>query len=285
MLTELTAFLKKGTDEIIKVIDELFLKMKAALIVSSTVVNVKFIPIDVFFTAIRLSAKRAWIKELQKVGLQVVEIADNDFKFLYKNIEIFQGSKKEAKAALENYFKEAKQGGIQKYLDEIFESVNARKLALKKWIDKFDSGFYNHIKGEFSTNRIRRNTVIPYEDEYLVSQGGHTSEALGSTLRKKGKTIPNPPLNDQPYQAKIEIKYKDGWLEKDNISSMFPENWKQARIDEEIAYVYENTVAKGIGLKRNYNGIMDFEGLSSNGFEIRIQIKNDKIINAYPINF
>ena len=68
-------------------------------------------------------------------------------------------------------------------------------------------------------------------------------------------------------------------------SSIFPTNWNYTRIQEEIAWVYENTVAKGTGLKNiTENGISNYEGLSSTGFQIRIQLKDGKIINSHPIN-
>ena len=63
---------------------------------------------------------------------------------------------------------------------------------------------------------------------------------------------------------------------------MFPKNWSLERIQEEIAFVYENTVAKGEGFLRKNNGIEEFEGLSSNGFKIKIQINDGKVINAFP---
>lgn len=66
-------------------------------------------------------------------------------------------------------------------------------------------------------------------------------------------------------------------------SSMFPKNWTLKRIQQEIAFVYENTVLKRKGLTYTKKGISNYEGLCSEGFKVRIQIKENKIINAHPI--
>ncbi|AXO80725.1 hypothetical protein DZC78_10125 [Olleya aquimaris] len=52
----------------------------------------------------------------------------------------------------------------------------------------------------------------------------------------------------------------------------------------EVAWVYQNTVAKGVGLKKTIKDISEYEAISTSGFQIKIQIKNGKIINAHPIN-
>jgi len=64
---------------------------------------------------------------------------------------------------------------------------------------------------------------------------------------------------------------------------MFPKNWSLERIQEEVAWVYENTVAKGMQPRSTINGVLIYEELSTNGIRIRIQIKEGKIINAHPI--
>ncbi|SMC46824.1 EndoU nuclease [Moheibacter sediminis] len=66
---------------------------------------------------------------------------------------------------------------------------------------------------------------------------------------------------------------------------MFPKNWKLDRIQEEIAYVYENTVAKGIGqLEKKPTDLFNkFIGESSNGFDILVEVDDvGNIMNAYP---
>jgi len=49
-----------------------------------------------------------------------------------------------------------------------------------------------------------------------------------------------------------------------------------------VAWVYENTAAKGNLPIAISNDVFKYDGLSTNGFNIRIEIKNGNIINAYP---
>lgn len=69
---------------------------------------------------------------------------------------------------------------------------------------------------------------------------------------------------------------------------MFPRNWSKERIQEEVAWVYENTVAKSDGFVRtkvNEDGMIihQYLGKSTTGFDILIELDEAKnIINAYP---
>jgi len=127
----------------------------------------------------------------------------------------------------------------------------------------------------------------------LVSQGGHRGSGIlnGSIdvekiLDPEGIYSMTQLADDVPFKAKISIKYKDGYLVKNAESSMFPKNWDVKRIQEEIAYVYENTVAKGLNKKiKAPTDLFDkYEGSTSVGFKIRIEVDNTgKIMNAYPI--
>jgi len=155
---------------------------------------------------------------------------------------------------------------------------------LRRWGDKIDSTFYNHLNGEFNTLLIESRRT-GYKMEVLVSEGGHSSAAIGKTIRLKGKPIPNPPRVNQPYRTKIDVKYRDGWLEKEAMSSMFPSNWDLEQIKQEIAFVYENTVAKGVGqIPKKKKGILNkFIGESTSRFDIVLEIDDyGKILNAYP---
>src|SRR5690606_3284285 len=144
---------------------------------------------------------------------------------------------------LEDMFKKGK-------ADEVLEELSPRKKAFMQWSNKFDKSFFNHLDGEWGIKEYRSHN-INLTLEYLEGQGGHNANVLGKNIRiKKGtKTIPDPPFTDLPFKANIEVRYKSGkWLEKPQSSSMFPENWSLERIQEEVAFVYENTVAKGVGL-------------------------------------
>ncbi|WP_158961589.1 hypothetical protein [Myroides fluvii] len=62
--------------------------------------------------------------------------------------------------------------------------------------------------------------------------------------------------------------------------------WDLERIKQEIAFVYENTMAKGVGkLPKNPRDLLNkYEYNSTNGFKILIEVDDlGKIMNAYPI--
>jgi Bacterial EndoU nuclease len=89
-----------------------------------------------------------------------------------------------------------------------------------------------------------------------------------------------------PFKAKVVIKSLKGKsFPKDAISSMFPKNWSKVRIQEEVAYVYENTVARGVNqIPKQANDVFNkFRGQTTEGFEIIIEVDDfGKIINSYP---
>ncbi|MBB4806953.1 hypothetical protein HNP38_002249 [Chryseobacterium defluvii] len=93
--------------------------------------------------------------------------------------------------------------------------------------------------------------------------------------------------DDVPFIARVTIKSLKGEaFPKMASSTMFPKNWNIKRIQEEIAYVYENTVAKGTNKRpRQASDIFDkYDGISSSGFKIRIEVNDfGDIMNAYPI--
>jgi len=167
------------------------------------------------------------------------------------------------------------------------ELVLSRKNSYRKYFSKFTNGWRNHSYGEFNTEIIKSKSGF-WETEELISQGAHNPNGLNKTFRVKQGTFtkPNPPVSDKPFKAVIEVRYKSGeWIEKEVETNIFPYNWSEQRIKEEIAYVYENTVAKGVNLRRaKINGNKEFVGQSTAGFDILIEVDRfGNIINAYPI--
>ena len=233
-------------------------------------------------TVIRMSE----VSRLQEAGVLFVKgemvggkAGKEGLVVVYKGEVLASGDAKTVRNSLDEVF-----GAKSKELVTNLENSYLRVNALRRWGDKIDPTFYNHLNGEFNTLLIESHRT-GYKMEVLVSEGGHSSAAIGKTIRLKGKPIPNPPRVNQPYRTRIYVKYRDGWLEKEAMSSMFPSNWDLERIKQEIAFVYENTVIKNKGFIQMKNGISDYEGLSTNGFQIRIQIKETRIVNAFPINF
>ncbi|MGV7105996.1 EndoU domain-containing protein [Flavobacterium sp. U410] len=228
------------------------------------------------------------LKQGAKIGQKIVKESTESIASIWKVL----------KREFEELIEAIKSGKFVSWLQKKFyqltdDTEGLRKLYLSKWIRKFDKGFFNHIEGEFNTNLLER--IMPsgfiYKDEFLVSQGGHRGSAIlkGSIdvekiIEPEGIYSMIQLADDVPFKAKISIKYKDGYLIKNANSSMFPKNWNITRIQEEVAYVYENTVVKGINIFRN-NGKFDQYLFTSSdeSFKILIEIDNlGNIMNAYP---
>ena len=92
------------------------------------------------------------------------------------------------------------------------------------------------------------------------------------------KKIGNPAKNGV-YRASIEVKKKDGtWQAKASnggVNTMFPENWDEARIIDEINSAWENRK----DLKGRDNNM--WQGISKSGVLIR-GYKSPRI-TAYPV--
>lgn len=123
--------------------------------------------------------------------------------------------------------------------------------------------------------------------DFLISVGQQSANDV-IDLDPTVSRVADIPL-DTPFRAKIDIKSLAGKLfPKREISSMFPRNWSKERIQEEVAWVYESTVAKSDGFVRtkvNEDGMIihQYLGKSTTGFDILIELDEAKnIINAYP---
>lgn len=62
------------------------------------------------------------------------------------------------------------------------ESIYLRVNALRKWAEKFDNGFFNHLDGEWGIKEYRSNNINLIL-EYLEGQGGHNANVLGKNIR------------------------------------------------------------------------------------------------------
>ena len=263
--------------------------------------TIKLIPYNEVSKILKISPLNA--SKLQKIGvifaegeIQIAKKTNKGVAALYKGEVIASGTAKEVQSTIRQLAKLKGEKLLSK-LEEVVEvaiNTRLRKAALLKWAKKFDENSINHILGDVSliSKEIFNLKWLQYEEWIYLGtkgQGGHLInefiEIIEITHPKGINNIANL-LDDIPFKAKINIKSALGKkFPKDAISSMFPKNWSLERIKEEIAFVYENTVAKEKGFKKTINGISNFEGLSTNGFEIRIQIKGGIIINGHPINF
>ncbi|WDT67887.1 hypothetical protein [Cloacibacterium sp. TD35] len=151
-----------------------------------------------------------------------------------------------------------------------------RANALAKWVSKFEKKFHLHFDGEF---KIKSKRGI----EKLEGTGGHNHSVIGQNV--KVRRYLTEPVDDMPFDALIEVRYKNGqWIEKTAKSCMFPKNWNITRVKEEIALVYDEMIKSGKTFNpQSINRKFDFP--CSTG-HFRIQIEFDELgnlTNAYPI--
>ncbi len=175
-------------------------------------------------------------------------------------------------------------------LDDITTRWKLRKAALARWSNKFDSTFFTHVEGEFTT-RIFSSRRINFKTEALQSVGGHRlSDNLkvtqidippGAYIDSVGNIVNLP--NDAPFKGNVEIKYRDGFLPKKDKSSLFPKNWTLERIQGEIAIAYDYIQINEIKpfKKREFSQYRYFS--DDNQILILLEVDITGIIkNAYP---
>lgn len=267
--------IKPLLDDFLKFIESVFAQVKSFIILRTVngTIRLELIPIQSFVETVLKLVKTKWVNDLNKVGLQIAKAENEIYVFVHKGEEIFRGTKKEAKEALEEYFKKGDEIGLEKYLDEVVEATKIRKTAFAKWASKFEKKFHHHFDGEFTTKSKKGI-------EKLQGTGGHNHSVIDQNI--KIRRYLTQPTNNKPFDALIEIRYRNGlWIEKQAKSSMFPENWNIQRVKEEIALVYDEMIKTGFELKWENN---KYFGTSSTGFEIQIEVdKTGNLTNAFPI--
>lgn len=172
---------------------------------------------------------------------------------------------------------------------EFIDAIIKRRNALTKWAGKFDENFVNHLSGDIAIEKI----TLFFRDLFYLGTKGQGGHWLNKFL-KIGDLVPPPNYtsvadipDDTPFRARVTIKNLKGkQYPKDAVSIMFPKNWSKERIMEEVAWVYENTVAKGVGLNPDsLNKLFkQYKFKDSSGqFDIIIEIDDlGKIMNSYP---
>ncbi|WP_240472497.1 EndoU domain-containing protein [Tenacibaculum ovolyticum] len=217
-----------------------------------------------------------------------IPIGDNLYALVKDGKEIFRGTKKEVDELVKK-LDELSDLDAKKYLDEVSGLKNLRKVALEKYLNKFDINLFNHISGDVAIETIK----IVFRDVSYVGTAGQGGHWVNKFLEITKVTHPSGVvkladlLNDIPFKAKIKIKSLRGRkFPKRAESTMFPKNWNEQRIKEEIAYVYENTFVKSLGKKvRLITDKFDkFEGVTTAGFSVRIEVDGlGNVMNAYPL--
>ena len=173
-------------------------------------------------------------------------------------------------------------------------SINAKENSSKEFVAQNKrNGKKNIIKPKNIENKNEkrtRNTSNQGDRKYQIDYdhviggdensqgkvtGGHSLLHGDVRIVKK---IGNPAKNGV-YRASIEVKKKDGtWQAKTSnggVNTMFPENWDEARIIDEINSAWENRK----DLKGRDNNM--WQGISKSGVVIR-GYKSPRI-TAYPV--
>ena len=173
-------------------------------------------------------------------------------------------------------------------------SINAKENSSKEFVAQNKrNGKKNIIKPKNIENKNEkrtRNTSNQGDRKYQIDYdhviggdensqgkvtGGHSLLRGDVRIVKK---IGNPAKNGV-YRASIEVKKKDGtWQAKTSnggVNTMFPENWDEARIIDEINSAWENRK----DLKGRDNNM--WQGISKSGVLIR-GYKSPRI-TAYPV--
>nr|WP_314114496.1 EndoU domain-containing protein [uncultured Leptotrichia sp.] len=140
----------------------------------------------------------------------------------------------------------------------------------------------NEKRTQNTSNQGDRKYRIDY-DHVIGGDENSQGKVTGGHSLLRGdvrivKKIGNPAKNGV-YRASIEVKKKDGtWQVKTSnggVNTMFPENWDEARIIDEINSAWENRK----DLKGRDNNM--WQGISKSGVVIR-GYKSPRI-TAYPV--
>ncbi len=171
-------------------------------------------------------------------------------------------------------------------------SINAKDNSSKKFIaqnnknSKKETSKQKNVKNEKQIQNNSKTENRKYQIDYEHVIGGDENsqgKVTGGHSLLRGdvrivKKIGSPAKNGV-YRASIEVRKKDGtWQAKTSnggVNTMFPENWDEARIIDEINSAWENRK----DLKGRDSNM--WQGISKSGVVIR-GYKSPRI-TAYPI--
>ena len=212
------------------------------------------------------------VKLGSQLGRKVAESASDLYKWLRRQIEEIIEAIKSGK--LIEWIK-------KKFFEFIGDDEGLRKLAYKKFIQdiskqNLDELIEHIFEGHFGKAGKKGKT--------FSAKGVHSEVAIKKgKARFKGKPIPDPPIDDEIFEANLEMKYSwDRWIEKINFkgeplkSTFFPKNWNKERILDEIGFAWDNK--KSI----DADGVF-FEGNATNGIKINFVLRNNEITTVYPV--
>ena len=124
-LKSLYEFLSKGTEEIVKIIDEVFLGLKSKIVLSGRMTYSFVDPITIFLQFFYNYTRKKWWQELHDLGVAVAKNEEGLYTFLYKNEDIATGlSQSEVESYLKELFSKTQKSAdeAKKYLDNLAET-------------------------------------------------------------------------------------------------------------------------------------------------------------------
>lgn len=295
---------KNAPQNFINFVENLIVKIKVELYFASAN-KILLVGFEPFTIVVKLFGDKL-AKGFRAAGLSLIEeVGKGSRQFVYKGVTIAEGDAKILKKKLDEIIKK---GGkdVNEYLDKLtgLYKLEERLLSHSKLLTKYGREFLDelakHIKGSVKLKEVSKNSKgQPIYQKSGI--GGHSFEEItyGNARIKEGTvTIPPNPSIDEAFIARIEFKdptNAKNYVSKSNstikingktradASSMYPKNWNIQRIEEEVAFAYENKIliTESIGLKGEL--IEKFIGKSTTGLEIEFVFNNKVWTTHNPI--
>ena len=118
------------------------------------------------------------------------------------------------------------------------------------------------------------------QPKFEVSGVHHNSAIDNLKVKLTNKSTPDA---NGVYTAKVSMYHEDlkpingtGWKAKKKTSTFFPDSWDQNKVLTEISHAFESKTLKPGSSYR-------YTGYTSEGIEIEMIIRDEKIETAYPI--
>lgn len=229
-------------------------------------------------------------------GEHIAENGKKLYAVFHNEIPVFQGTIDDLAAFLK---KLDDAPNLEKYLEELAERVKGRQQALVEFNEKIGKdvveNLKKHINGVIELIETSKNSKgQPIYRGKATGIHNYYEYIIGKIRFREGKlTIPPNPQFDEPFIAFVQ-KYSEitkMWYNKTNSSlknlagkgdksmtSMFPKNWGEQRIIEEIAFAWKNMTK--VGFKTENGKLIEaYIGKSTTGFDIEF-IFTDKVLST-----
>ncbi len=283
-------------------LDDWIIGLRAKLVVNGPLTFAVIDPFSASALWLLNKIRRIGAEKLKRLSISILKNEEGAYKLVYTTVE--DGVSKQhvindfvdkdnLVKELEDILKKS-DGEIKKWLDNVIE----RKVALDDLIKELGEEFLvkqkKHWHGELKLTPKTDKLGRPYFKKKGI--GGHSYQAvLDGNLQIKGATIPPNPGNDEPFIALLKMfdeSNPNSYVNKANstiriegkqqrmASTMFPKNWNDLRISEEVAFAYKNK--KPVNSMQQGDVLVEtFQGTSTTGMKIDF-IYNDGILKTTP---